>query len=317
MTTFTLVLGTRNKKKRRELEYLLKPHGIELKTLDDFSDSIEVEETGNTFAENAALKAVGQANAIKEWVLGEDSGISVDALDGAPGIYSARFSGEAATDESNNQLMLEKLAGVPLEKRTAWYTCHMTLADPDGNVRIECEGRCYGRILESEFGTAGFGYDPMFELQEYHQTFGQLGDAVKAIISHRARANRMFVPQLTSLIHEIESESRKVSSSEASPNEVLPDSARQELEQSWQVTRTYLAAARSLAPSSQDSSKSIALLKSHDENLAHNELELALADLEMLGKEVGCEREYWLALVAAAEQMGLDQRAVALRNHAG
>jgi XTP/dITP diphosphohydrolase len=203
MQTFTLVLGTRNIKKRRELEYLLQPYAIQLKTLDEFPTAIEVEETGVTFQENAALKATVQAKLLGQWVLGEDSGLSVDALDGAPGIYSARFSGEDATDANNNALLLEKLKGVPLEKRMAWYTCHMTLADPEGQVQIDCEGRCYGRILTQEMGSAGFGYDPMFEIPEYHQTFGQLGDTVKSLLSHRARANRIFVPQLLALLRQI------------------------------------------------------------------------------------------------------------------
>jgi XTP/dITP diphosphohydrolase len=203
MNPFTLVLGTRNQKKRRELEYLLQPHGILLRSLEDFPNAIEVEEIGSTFQENAALKAVQQAKHLGHWVLGEDSGISVDALDGAPGVFSARFSGPHATDESNNALLLEKLKGIPAAKRTAWYTCHMTLADPDGIERINCQGYCYGKILTEQRGTAGFGYDPMFELPEYHQTFGELGEAVKAILSHRARANRKFEPQLLKLIRSL------------------------------------------------------------------------------------------------------------------
>ncbi len=200
MSSFTLVLGTRNVKKRRELEYLLRPYGIVLKTLDEFPSALEVDETGTTFQQNAALKATVQAQHLNQWVLGEDSGLNVDALDGNPGVYSARFSGEAATDETNNALLLKKLNGVPLEKRTAHYTCHMTLSDPAGNQPINCSGHCYGRILEKEFGSAGFGYDPLFEIPEYHQTFGQLGDAVKSVLSHRARANRKFVPHLLQIV---------------------------------------------------------------------------------------------------------------------
>ncbi len=203
MSTFTLVLGTRNKKKRRELEYLLEPYPqIGLSSLDDFPDAIEVEEIGTTFEANAILKATGQAKHLRQWVLGEDSGISVEALGGEPGVYSARFSGPNATDKSNNRLLLERLEGVPAEKRTAWYTCHMALSDPDGDVRINCTDRCYGRILDREYGSAGFGYDPMFLVREYGQTFGQLGDAVKSVLSHRARANRRFVPQLLSLLRQ-------------------------------------------------------------------------------------------------------------------
>ena len=197
---FRLVLGTNNPKKLRELELLLRPYNVNLSCLAEIPDSIEVEETGTTFEENAKLKATEQAIHLRQWVLAEDSGLSVDALDGAPGVYSARFSGEDATDEKNNELLLEKLNGVPLEKRTAWYTCHMALADPLGEIKFNCEARCYGRILTEQKGTGGFGYDPMFEITEYHQTFGELGDAVKSVLSHRARANRMFVPKLLSLI---------------------------------------------------------------------------------------------------------------------
>ena len=130
VSKFVLVLGTRNQKKRRELELLLAPfQEIELKSLDEFDDAIEVEETGTTFQENADLKSTQQARNLNQWVLGEDSGISVAALDGAPGVYSARFSGPEATDETNNALLLNKLKGTPAEQRTAWYTCHMSLSE--------------------------------------------------------------------------------------------------------------------------------------------------------------------------------------------
>ena len=198
---FVLVLGTRNKKKRGELEYLLSPFPqIQLKSLEDFENAIEVEETGTTFAANAALKATEQAVHLSQFVLGEDSGLSVAALDGRPGVYSARYSGENATDDSNKVKLIEELAGVPTQKRGAWYTCHMTLSDPQGNVLIDCESQCHGRILEAERGSAGFGYDPLFEIPEYGLTFAELGDEVKSVLSHRARANRIFIPRLLNLI---------------------------------------------------------------------------------------------------------------------
>lgn len=196
MSDFCLVLGTNNAKKRRELCLLLEPYDIELKTLSDFENSIEVEETGTTFEENAILKAREQALNLNQWVMAEDSGLSVSALDGAPGVYSARYSGENATDETNNTKLLEALKGVPLEKRTAWYSCHMCLADPTGKIHISTFGRCYGRILPEQKGAAGFGYDPMFEVPEMSRTFGELGDTVKSVISHRARAMRKFLPKL-------------------------------------------------------------------------------------------------------------------------
>ncbi|MBP88682.1 MAG: non-canonical purine NTP pyrophosphatase, RdgB/HAM1 family [Planctomycetaceae bacterium] len=197
-----LVLGTHNKKKGIELRELLGPYGFDLRTLADFSEAIEVEETGETFAENALLKATVQAKHLGCWVLGEDSGLAVDALDGAPGVYSARFSGPEATDESNNQLLLEHLADMPLEQRGAHYTCHVVLSDPMGNVRAEWEECCRGRILFGYHGTGGFGYDPLFEIPEYHMTFGQLGYRVKAVLSHRSRAMRAIIPRLITLAAE-------------------------------------------------------------------------------------------------------------------
>ena len=195
-----LVLGTHNRKKGSELRQLLEPYGFELKTLADVPNAIEVVENGDSFAANAQLKATQQAIHLNGWVLGEDSGLVVDALAGRPGIYSARFAGPDATDEQNNQHLVQELAGVPLEKRTAHYVCHMSLADRQGIVHIDCEQRCRGRILEAPRGTSGFGYDPLFELPEYHRTFGELGATVKSILSHRSRAIRHFVPQMLELL---------------------------------------------------------------------------------------------------------------------
>jgi len=201
---FRLVLGTNNAKKLKELQRLLAPYDIDLSSLAQIPDSIEVDETGTTFKENAILKASEQAKHLRQWVLGEDSGISVEALGGAPGVYSARFSGAGATDESNNALLLAKLDGITKDKRRAWYTSHMALSDPLGEIHMTCEARCYGRILTEQKGAGGFGYDPMFEIEEYHKTFGELGDTVKSVISHRARANRMLVPKLLALIAKLQ-----------------------------------------------------------------------------------------------------------------
>ena len=195
-----LVLGTRNQKKLGELIGLLGPHGIELRTLADYPNSIEVDETGSTFAENAALKAVQQAQRLNAWVLGEDSGLSVDALGGAPGVYSARFSGANATDAKNNELLLAKLQGVPIEKRTAHYTCHATLSDPTGQIHADVEDYCPGRIRFEPLGSGGFGYDPLFEVVEYGRTFGELPNEIKAEISHRAKAIKRLVPLILDLV---------------------------------------------------------------------------------------------------------------------
>ena len=195
-----LVLGTTNRKKGEELARLFAPAGVELRTLADFAGGVEVIEDGETFAENATKKAVSQARHLGRWVLGEDSGLAVDALGGEPGVYSARFSGPGATDASNNELLLQRLAGVALPQRGAGYVCHMVLADPSGRVRAESCGTCRGRILPEPRGSAGFGYDPLFELPEYHRSFGQLGPIAKAVLSHRARAARLLLPKLIALV---------------------------------------------------------------------------------------------------------------------
>lgn len=195
----TIVLGTHNPKKRAELAALLGPYGFELRSLADFPQQREVVEDGESFRANADLKSTSQARFLQHWVLGEDSGISVDALHGAPGIYSARFAGEQATDDQNNAHLLEQLAEVPESARTAHYTCHLSLSDPQGTVQLNCEAYCHGRIRFQPAGIHGFGYDPLFEIPEYHRTFGELGPAVKSVLSHRARAFRLFLPQLVRL----------------------------------------------------------------------------------------------------------------------
>ncbi len=199
-SNLSLILGTRNRKKGEELHALLAPLGIVVETLGNYPNSIDVVEDGDSFAANARLKAAGQAVAIGAWVLGEDSGIAVDALDGAPGIYSARFSAADATDEENNRHLLEQLGNLPPERRGAKYICHMTLCDSAGTVQAESEAECRGRIRTEPSGTHGFGYDPLFEVVEYHRTFGQLGPVVKSAVSHRARAAAMLIPQLRKLI---------------------------------------------------------------------------------------------------------------------
>ena len=195
-----LVLGTLNRKKGAELAHLLAPLALQCKCLADFATSLEIEEAGDSFAENAALKATRQAAHLNCWVLGDDSGLVVDALDGAPGIYSARFAGPGATDELNRRRLLAEMQNVTLEPRTAHFVCHLALADPSGVVRAEAVGRCHGRIRFEPSGSGGFGYDPLFEIVEYHRTFGELGSAVKSCLSHRARAMRALVPRIETMI---------------------------------------------------------------------------------------------------------------------
>ena len=193
MTLPLLVLGTNNRKKGEELGALVAPLGIRVATLADFPTAIEVEETGATFAENAALKATVQARHLNQWVLGEDSGLSVAALGGAPGVFSARWSGPNATDASNNAKLLAELRDRPPDQRAAYYTCHICLSDPNGEIVIRAEDYCHGRIRFEPAGDGGFGYDPLFEIVEYHRTFGELGPSVKSCLSHRGRAMRQFI----------------------------------------------------------------------------------------------------------------------------
>lgn len=192
----TIVLASRNHKKAREVAEILAPAGFRVIPVTEFPDVPEVEEDGLTFAANAAKKASEVARHLGQWVIGEDSGLQVDALNGGPGIYSARYSGEGATDEKNNLKLMTELANVPDEKRGAGYLCSVALSSPTGDIRVACEGTCRGRILREANGAGGFGYDPYFLIPEYHLTFGQLSSVVKHRLSHRARAFAKFVPLL-------------------------------------------------------------------------------------------------------------------------
>ena len=197
---FDLVLGTNNQKKLVELRLLLPEDRFKLTTLAEIPESIDVEETGTTFTENAALKATEQAKLLGRWVLAEDSGLTVDALKGEPGVYSARYAGQHGDDEANNEKLLKELSGVPMERRTAKFNCYLCLSDPDGNVRLEGNGTCGGMIATERSGKAGFGYDPLFIIPEYHRTFGELDLTVKRAISHRSRALRSFIPKLLRIV---------------------------------------------------------------------------------------------------------------------
>jgi XTP/dITP diphosphohydrolase len=194
-----LVLGTANRKKGLELADLFRPVGLELRTLADFSVDFQVEENGDTFTANARLKAAGYAVRLGQWVLADDSGLLVDAIDGEPGVFSARYSGPDATDESNNRLLLDRLGDLPLERRSARFVCHIAVADPEGRIQSESEASCRGRILFEPRGQSGFGYDPLFEIVEYHRSFAEFGLRAKAYLSHRARAACRIVPQLLQL----------------------------------------------------------------------------------------------------------------------
>lgn len=195
----TIVLGSRNQKKIGEIRELLAPYSIPVIGVDQFPNLIDVVEDGDSFAANAEKKARETAIATQHWAIAEDSGLCVDALKGAPGIYSARYAGTQGADAANNEKLLTELANVPKEKRTAYYVCHAVLADPSGQIRASAEGRCGGRILTDYQGTNGFGYDPLFLVSEYRQTFGELPAVVKRHISHRAKAFERLLPLLLRL----------------------------------------------------------------------------------------------------------------------
>ena len=182
-----IVLATNNAHKVREISdgFL----GLPLKTipLSDYPDAPELKEEGETYAENALHKARTVARMTHRWALGDDTGLEVDALDGAPGLYSARYAGEGVTFEQNRKKLLDALKGVRWEKRTALFRCVMALAGPSGEEAV-FEGTVSGTITEEDRGDAGFGYDPIFFLPGYNKTFAEMDPTEKNRISHRALA---------------------------------------------------------------------------------------------------------------------------------
>ena len=195
-----LVVGTRNPKKREEILEILGDLPIEVRDLTAWPDAPEVVEDGTTFEENARKKAVELARHLKHWVLGEDSGLVVPALNGRPGVSSARYAGKQGDDAANNARLLAELAPLPDDRRAAYYVCSVVVADPSGEVRATAEGRCHGLITREERGTGGFGYDPLFLIPEYHRTFGELSARVKHALSHRGRALARLRPALRRLL---------------------------------------------------------------------------------------------------------------------
>jgi XTP/dITP diphosphohydrolase len=187
----SLVLATANPDKAAEMAALLQGLGLKLLTRADFSDLPDVEETADDFAGNALLKAEALCAATGLPALGDDSGLCVDALDGAPGVLSARYAGPGCTYADNNRKLLEALAGVPEAKRGARFVCVVAVARPQEDS-VTFEGVCPGRIAEAERGERGFGYDPLFvpvlpDGASGH-TFAEMDPAEKARVSHRARA---------------------------------------------------------------------------------------------------------------------------------
>jgi len=182
-----IVLATRNKDKIKEIEKILNGISASLLSLEDFPECPKVVEDGENLEANAKKKALVVSQYTKKLSLAEDTGLEVEALDGAPGIHSARFAGDNCTYEDNNRKLLKLMEKFSLGERRAKFRCVAALAKPDGEV-VTYEGVCEGIIAFEMKGESGFGYDPLFLLPEYDKTFAELGEEMKNKISHRARA---------------------------------------------------------------------------------------------------------------------------------
>ena len=196
-----VIIATKNRGKAKDFEALLSPYGIRVLTLFDVAPDLDIDETGTTFRENAALKAETVAEKLGKMVIADDSGLAVDALDGKPGVYSARYSGEGATDERNIEKLLADLSGVPDEERTARFVCVLAVAAPGAETRF-FEGTCEGRILRTPAGENGFGYDPVFYVPKEERTMAQLTPEEKSVVSHRGEAIRSLEEQAGELFGE-------------------------------------------------------------------------------------------------------------------
>uniref|UniRef100_A0A832H2Z7 dITP/XTP pyrophosphatase n=1 Tax=Oscillatoriales cyanobacterium SpSt-402 TaxID=2282168 RepID=A0A832H2Z7_9CYAN len=188
-----LIVATGNPGKLKEMQAYLTDLDWELRLK---PKDLEVEETGQTFMENACLKASQVAKATGEWAIADDSGLEVDALNGEPGVYSARY-GNCGSDAERTQYLLNNLAGNP--NRKAQFVCAIAIAQPDGTIVLQSEGACPGEILATPKGEGGFGYDPVFYMPEHQMTFAEMPSALKNAISHRGKAFQALIPQLMQL----------------------------------------------------------------------------------------------------------------------
>lgn len=180
-----LILASKNKHKVEEFRRILLPLGWEILPQDTICPDLEIEETGTTFAENAYLKAMGIYRVTGLPTVADDSGLCVDALDGAPGVYSARYAGEGHNSADNNEKLLREMENVPDEKRTARFVCAICVVFGEDDI-VQCEGTCEGTIAHRLHGENGFGYDPLFMVGEH--SFAELDGSAKDAISHRGRA---------------------------------------------------------------------------------------------------------------------------------
>ncbi|WP_239615167.1 XTP/dITP diphosphatase [Cohnella mopanensis] len=200
----TLILATRNRGKTKEFREAFEKIGISVKDLHDVEGIPDIEETGATFADNALLKAKGVADIVGLPVLADDSGLCVDALDGDPGVYSARYAGEGAEDSANNEKLLRELAlrddtvhrsedSEPKLLSSARFVCSLVLYDPADGTKLEAEGAVEGHILREARGTDGFGYDPLFWISSHGRSMAELSLTEKNESSHRGQALRRLL----------------------------------------------------------------------------------------------------------------------------
>ncbi|MGZ3559791.1 MAG: XTP/dITP diphosphatase [Thermodesulfobacteriota bacterium] len=194
-----MIVATRNRGKTREIREALKGLGVRIRSLNDFSNVPEIEENGKTFVDNALKKARYYTKYFGKVTLADDSGLEVDFLKGLPGIYSARYAGEKASSQENNEKLLREMEGVPISKRGARFKCVIAVVSPDGR-EILAEGVCKGRIGFGEKGRKGFGYDPLFVLPNYGKTMAQLSLKEKNKISHRGKALRKIGKMIQSFL---------------------------------------------------------------------------------------------------------------------
>lgn len=182
-----IIIATKNKGKAKDFEALFGPHGYEVLTLHDVADDMDVEETGSTFEENALIKATALSERLQTMVIADDSGLEIDALDGRPGIYSARYAGEEKSDEANIDKVLEELTDVEDSERTARFVCAIALVTPNKEP-LTVRGTCEGVIAKERKGTNGFGYDPIFYVPSEAKMMAELSSDEKGAISHRGNA---------------------------------------------------------------------------------------------------------------------------------
>ncbi|WP_409251554.1 XTP/dITP diphosphatase [Bacillus sp. SCS-153A] len=194
-----IIIATKNKGKAKEFERMLSPRGYKVLTLLDFPDFQDIEETGETFEENAVLKAEEASAVLNEMVIADDSGLIIDALDGRPGVYSARYAGEKKDDNANMDKVLSELQGVPFNERTARFYCVLAIAGPNMKTRTY-SGSCEGKILDERRGTNGFGYDPIFFVEAKDRTMAELRPEEKAAVSHRGKALSQFESNLEEML---------------------------------------------------------------------------------------------------------------------